>query len=106
MLWLAMRRFLVLLWLLSLALAAPRLVVEPEDGVKPLLDLIASAREEILVKMYLWTPSRMDVVEALGEAARPGVGVRGLRKRDPSVAQEELAVGELGHEGEQRLTSK
>ena len=64
-----MRRFLVLLWLLSLALAAPRLVVEPEDGVKPLLDLIASAREEILVKMYLWTPSRMDVVEALGEGA-------------------------------------
>lgn len=84
MLWLAMRRFLVLLWLLSLALAAPRLVVEPEDGVKPLLDLIASAREEILVKMYLWTPSRMDVVEALGEAARRGVRVRVLLEREPS----------------------
>ena len=90
MLWLAMRRFLVLLWLLSLALAAPRLVVEPEDGVKPLLDLIASAREEILVKMYLWTPSRMDVVEALGEAARRGVRVRVLLEREPSGGRVDL----------------
>ena len=92
MLWLAMRRFLVLLWLLSLALAAPRLVVEPEDGVKPLLDLIASAREEILVKMYLWTPSRMDVVEALGEAARRGVRVRVLLEREPSGGRVDLEV--------------
>jgi len=45
-----MKRLLPLLWLLGLALAAPRLVVEPEDGVKPLLDLIASARSEVLVK--------------------------------------------------------
>ena len=87
-----MRRFLVLLWLLSLALAAPRLVVEPEDGVKPLLDLIASAREEILVKMYLWTPSRMDVVEALGEAARRGVRVRVLLEREPSGGRVDLEV--------------
>ncbi|MFN3179988.1 MAG: hypothetical protein ACK41R_07575 [Thermus sp.] len=62
-------------FLLLTALAAPRLVVEPEDGLKPLLDLIASAQEEILVKMYLWTPSRLDVVEALGEAVARGVKV-------------------------------
>lgn len=87
-----MRRFLVLLWLLSLALAAPRLVVEPEDGVKPLLDLIASAREEILVKMYLWTPSRMDVVEALGQAVARGVKVQVLLEREPSGGRVDLSV--------------
>lgn len=81
-----MRRLWVFLWFLGLGLAAPRLVVEPEDGVRPLLDLIASAREEILVKMYLWTPSRMDVVEALGEAAKRGVRVRVLLEREPSGA--------------------
>ncbi|MGC8966765.1 MAG: phospholipase D-like domain-containing protein [Thermus sp.] len=92
MLWLGMKRLIVLLWLLGLALAAPRLVVEPEDGVKPLLDLIASAREEILVKMYLWTPSRMDVVEALGEAVKRGVRVRVLLEREPSGGRVDLAV--------------
>lgn len=40
-----MKRFLALSLLFLLALAAPRLVVEPKDGVKLLLDLIASARE-------------------------------------------------------------
>ncbi|MGC8876938.1 phospholipase D-like domain-containing protein [Thermus sp.] len=92
MLWLGMKRLLLLLWLLGLALAAPRLVVEPEDGVKPLLDLIASAREEILVKMYLWTPSRMDVVEALGEAVKRGVRVRVLLEREPSGGRVDLQV--------------
>lgn len=92
MLWLGMKRLIVLLWLLGLALAAPRLVVEPEDGVKPLLDLIASAREEVLVKMYLWTPSRMDVVEALGEAVKRGVRVRVLLEREPSGGRVDLQV--------------
>nr|WP_246781812.1 hypothetical protein [Thermus oshimai] len=66
------RALALLLALLGLALAAPRLVVEPEDGLAPLLGLIGEAREEILVKMYLWTPSRMDLVEALGQAAARG----------------------------------
>nr|WP_231623728.1 phospholipase D-like domain-containing protein [Thermus aquaticus] len=87
-----MRRLLVLLWLLGLALAAPRLVVEPEDGLKPLLDLIASAQKEVLVKMYLWTPSRMDVVEALGEAVKRGVRVRVLLEREPSGGRVDLTV--------------
>jgi len=89
---LVMRRLLILLWLLGLALAAPRLVVEPEDGVKPLLDLIASAKKEVLVKMYLWTPSRMDLVEALGEAVKRGVRVRVLLEREPSGGRVDLAV--------------
>lgn len=92
MLRLVMKRLLILLWLLGLALGAPRLVVEPEDGVRPLLDLIASARQEVLVKMYLWTPSRMDVVEALGEAGERGVRVRVLLEREPSGGRVDLAV--------------
>jgi len=91
MLWLV-RRLLVLIWLLGLALAAPMLVVEPEDGVKPLLDLIASAQKEVLVKMYLWTPSRMDVVEALGEAVKRGVRVQVLLEREPSGGRVDLTV--------------
>ncbi|WP_038045794.1 phospholipase D-like domain-containing protein [Thermus caliditerrae] len=87
-----MKRLLILLTFLLSALAAPRLVVEPDDGVRPLLDLIASAREEILVKMYLWTPSRLDVVEALGEAVARGVKVRVLLEREPSGGRVDLAV--------------
>ena len=83
---------LPLVFLLLTALAAPRLVVEPEDGVKPLLDLIASAQEEILVKMYLWTPSRLDVVDALGEAVARGVKVKVLLEREPSGGRVDLTV--------------
>ena len=85
--------FLLLFFLLLTALAAPRLVVEPDDGVKPLLDLIASAREEILVKMYLWTPSRLDVVDALGEAVARGVKVKVLLEREPSGGRVDLSSG-------------
>lgn len=87
-----MRKLFLLLFLLLTALAAPKLVVEPDDGVKPLLDLIASAREEILVKMYLWTPSRLDVVEALGEAVARGVKVRVLLEREPAGGRVDLTV--------------
>ncbi len=88
-----MKKLLFLLaFLLSTVLAAPRLVVQPEDGLKPLLDLIASAREEILVKMYLWTPSRLDVAEALGQAVARGVRVRVLLEREPSGGRVDLTV--------------
>ncbi|RTH00087.1 DNA-binding protein [Thermus scotoductus] len=87
-----MRKLFLLLFLLLTALAAPKLVVEPDDGVKPLLDLIASAREEILVKMYLWTPSRLDVVDALGEAVARGVKVRVLLEREPAGGRVDLTV--------------
>ncbi len=86
------RALALLLALLGLALAAPRLVVEPEDGLAPLLGLIGEAREEILVKMYLWTPSRMDLVEALGQAAARGVKVRVLLEREPSGGRVDLSV--------------
>ncbi|BDG16791.1 phospholipase D-like domain-containing protein [Thermus brockianus] len=93
MLWVVMRRLLfALVFLLLAALAAPRLVVEPEDGVEPLLDLIRSAKEEILVKIYLWTPSRLDLVEALGEAVARGVKVRVLLEREPSGGRADLTV--------------
>ncbi|GAA6741027.1 phospholipase D-like domain-containing protein [Thermus oshimai] len=93
MLWVVMRRLLfTLVFLLLTALAAPRLVVEPEDGVAPLLDLIRAAKAEILVKAYLWTPSRMDVVEALGEAVARGVKVRVLLEREPSGGRVDLTV--------------
>ncbi|WP_460170355.1 phospholipase D-like domain-containing protein [Thermus sp. FJN-A] len=87
-----MRPLLALLLFFLPVLAAPRLVVEPEDGVKPLLDLIASARQEVLVKMYLWTPSRMDVVEALGQAVARGVRVRVLLEREPAGGRVDLSV--------------
>ncbi|WP_337844705.1 phospholipase D-like domain-containing protein [Thermus sp.] len=87
-----MKRLFALLFLLGLALAAPRLVVEPEDGLAPLLELIGEAREEILVKMYLWTPSRTDLVEALGQAVARGVKVRVLLEREPSGGRVDLSV--------------
>ncbi|MDM7323693.1 MAG: phospholipase D-like domain-containing protein [Thermus sp.] len=87
-----MKRLFLLVFLLLGALAAPRLVVQPDDGLKPLLDLIQSAQKEILVKMYLWTPSRLDVVEALGEAAARGVKVRVLLEREPAGGRVDLTV--------------
>lgn len=87
-----MKRLFALLFLLGLALAAPRLVVEPEDGLAPLLQLIGEAQEEILVKMYLWTPSRMDLVEALGQAVARGVRVLVLLEREPSGGRVDLSI--------------
>lgn len=87
-----MKRLFALLFLLAWALAAPRLVVLPEDGLKPLLDLIHSAREEIRLKAYLWTPSRLDVVEALKEAVRRGVRVRVLLEAEPSGGRMDIGV--------------
>ncbi len=87
-----MKRLFSLLFLLAWGLAAPRLVVLPEDGLKPLLDLIHSAQEEIRLKAYLWTPSRLDVVEALKEAVRRGVRVRVLLEAEPSGGRVDLTV--------------
>ncbi|MER3602798.1 MAG: DNA-binding protein, partial [Thermus sp.] len=87
-----MKRLFSLLFLLAWGLAAPRLVVLPEDGLKPLLDLIHSAQEEIRLKAYLWTPSRLDVVEALKEAVRRGVRVRVLLEAEPSGGRMDISV--------------
>lgn len=87
-----MRRLLALLLLFAWGLAAPRLVVLPEDGLAPFLDLIRSAQREIRLKAYLWTPSRMDVVEALKEAVKRGVRVRVLLEAEPSGGRADLSV--------------
>ncbi|WP_200852115.1 phospholipase D-like domain-containing protein, partial [Klebsiella pneumoniae] len=42
--------------------------------------------------MYLWTPSRLDVVEALGEAVARGVKVLVLLEREPAGGRVDLTV--------------
>jgi phosphatidylserine/phosphatidylglycerophosphate/cardiolipin synthase-like enzyme len=80
--------------LLTLALASPRveLMVEPDDGVSRLIELIDGAGESIRLKIYLWTPSRMDVVEALGRAVERGVNVRVLMEREPAGGRPNMEV--------------
>ncbi|GEM90446.1 phospholipase D-like domain-containing protein [Oceanithermus desulfurans] len=80
--------------LIGLAFAAPQptLWVQPDDGVEPLIQLIDTAESSIRLKIYLWTPSRMDVVEALGRAARRGVEVRVLMEREPAGGRPSMEV--------------
>jgi cardiolipin synthase len=54
--------------------ATRTLVVLPEDGITPVLEAIAAARESILVKMFLF--SEMKLIRALVTAHRRGVKVR------------------------------
>ncbi len=61
--------------------AAQRLVVLPDDGMGPVLDLIDTARQSIRCKIYLFT---FDAIEAaLIRAARRGVDVRVLIEQNP-----------------------
>ncbi|WP_293180573.1 phospholipase D-like domain-containing protein, partial [Oceanithermus sp.] len=90
-----MKRLLsVLIFALLPVLAAGnvRLLVQPDDGVRPLIDLIDGAESSIRIKMYLWTPSRMDVVEALGRAVERGVNVRVLLEREPAGGRPSMEV--------------
>jgi cardiolipin synthase len=50
------------------------LVVLPDDGMQPLLDAIAAARESILVKMFLFSEPKL--MQALIDAHERGVRVR------------------------------
>ena len=91
----ALKRLLsVLIFALLPVLAAGnvRLLVQPDDGVQPLIDLIDGAESSIRIKMYLWTPSRMDVVEALGRAVERGVNVRVLLEREPAGGRPSMEV--------------
>ncbi len=91
----ALKRLLsVLIFALLPVLAAGnvRLLVQPDDGVRPLIDLIDGAESSIRIKMYLWTPSRMDVVEALGRAVERGVNVRVLLEREPAGGRPSMEV--------------
>jgi len=95
--------------LLSLSLAAPyvELMVEPDDGVGHVIELIDSAKESIRLKIYLWTPSRMDVVEALGRAVDRGVNVRVLMEREPAGGRPNMEViGALRDRGVELRFSK
>jgi len=80
--------------LLSFSIAAPyvELMVEPDDGVGHVIELIDSAKESIRLKIYLWTPSRMDVVDALGRAVDRGVNVRVLMEREPAGGRPNMEV--------------
>ncbi len=80
--------------LLAFSLAAPHveLMVEPDDGVDHVLELIDGAETSIRLKIYLWTPSRADVVEALGRAVDRGVSVRVLMEREPAGGRPDMDV--------------
>lgn len=58
-----------------------RLFVMPEDGQEWLLDLIAAARQRVLMKVYVLTDAR--IVGALQRAARRGVNVRAMIEAHP-----------------------
>jgi cardiolipin synthase A/B len=78
-------RVLALLWLLlAHALAAPTLFIQPRDGIQPILDAIHAAKSSIRHKIYLFTDSRQDVIEALVAAQKRGVDVKILLEREPS----------------------
>jgi phosphatidylserine/phosphatidylglycerophosphate/cardiolipin synthase-like enzyme len=53
-----------------------KLLVQPDDGVVPLLDAISSARRSL--DLYVFRLDDKRVAEALGKAARRGVAVRAL----------------------------
>ncbi len=101
--------FVLALTLLSLAFAAPQpaLWVQPSGGVEPLIQLIDTAESSIRLKIYLWTPSRMDVVEALGRAVKRGVEVRVLMEREPAGGRPSMEViGALRDRGVELRFSK
>lgn len=66
------------------ASAAPVLYVQPRDGIRPILEAIAGAERSIRLKIYLFTDSRQDVIDALAAAQRRGVDVRILIEREPA----------------------
>ncbi|MHA1949150.1 MAG: phospholipase D-like domain-containing protein [Candidatus Thorarchaeota archaeon] len=54
----------------------PELVTESIRGIEPVLkELIASAKEELQIVSYVLTPSALDILEMIREAARRGVRI-------------------------------
>jgi len=88
------RLLLVLLTLLSFFSFASKveLYVQPDDGVQHLLSLIDGAHRSIRLKVYLWTPSRQDVIDAIGRAVQRGVSVRVLLEREPAGGRPSMDV--------------
>jgi len=62
--------------------AGQQLLVLPDDGVQPILDLIDSAEESIRFKIYLLT--YRDIKAALVQAANRGVDVRVIIEKNPT----------------------
>lgn len=77
-------RVILVLLLSSAALAAPKLLIQPRDGIAPILERINAAKTSIRHKIYLFTDSRQDVIAALAAATKRGVDVRILLEREPS----------------------
>jgi cardiolipin synthase A/B len=61
-----------------------RLFIEPKDGIQPVLDAINSSKISIRHKIYLFTDSRQDVIDALVAAKSRGVDVKILLEREPA----------------------
>ncbi len=61
-----------------------KLFIEPKDGIQPVLAAINAAKVSIRHKIYLFTDSRQDVIDALVAAQTRGVNVRILLEREPS----------------------
>jgi phosphatidylserine/phosphatidylglycerophosphate/cardiolipin synthase-like enzyme len=76
--------FGILIATLPLAQAAPKLYVQPRDGIGPILNAINGTKTSIRTKIYLLTESRQDVIDALVAATKRGVDVKILLEREPS----------------------
>jgi cardiolipin synthase A/B len=61
-----------------------KLFIEPKDGIQPVLNAINAAKVSIRHKIYLFTDSRQDVIDALVAAKARGVDVKLLLEREPS----------------------
>jgi cardiolipin synthase A/B len=62
----------------------PKLFIQPKDGIQPILNAINTAKVSIRLKIYLFTDSRQDVIDALVAAKSRGADVRILLEREPS----------------------
>jgi cardiolipin synthase A/B len=78
------RLLLVLFACSSGVVAAPKLFIQPKDGIAPILERINNAQKSIRHKIYLFTDSRQDVIDALAKATKRGVDVKILLEREPS----------------------
>jgi cardiolipin synthase len=56
--------------------SGPRLIVEPDDGLGPVLDFIASAQTSLLIKQFTFTDESL--IDAVIERKRAGVDVRAM----------------------------
>jgi phosphatidylserine/phosphatidylglycerophosphate/cardiolipin synthase-like enzyme len=76
-----------------------RLLIQPEDGVRPLLDAIQGARRRL--DLYVFRLDRRDIRDALRDAVRRGVHVRALvahtsREGEKGARELERALRRLG----------